>query len=73
MPSESANANIAICKFIASFIECAVPVSPKYTVCSAIDSKSGLHFSKISFFPDAMITNFPFIATFGPPMTGISI
>ena len=31
-----------------------------------------MHFSKISFFPDTIITNFPSIATFGPPITGIS-
>ena len=29
IPSDNDNASIAICKFIASFIECAVPVSPK--------------------------------------------
>ena len=72
MPSEIASANIPIWRFMASLTEWAIPFSPKKKTCFAIVSKIFLQLLNTVSSPDAIRINSPFIATLGPPITGIS-
>jgi hypothetical protein len=72
IPSDKARANIVIWRFIASFTPCAVPFSPKKKTLLAMVSKTPLHLLNVFLLPAAIITKSPVIATFGPPITGVS-
>ena len=72
IPSDNASASMVICKFMASLIEWATPLSPRKNTLLAILSNTFLQLSKDSLFPDAIITKLPDMATFGPPITGMS-
>ena len=57
---------------MASLTEWATPLSPRKNTLFAIFSKTFLQRSKLSLFPDTIMTKFPVMATFGPPITGMS-